>query len=79
MHVKSLYFFLNYTLCDGYGEEIPSGGDLYVLKEILHDWSDEEAISILRNCRRAMSPQSKMLVSSLSCQESRGRLPGRAP
>ncbi len=44
-------------------EEVPAGGDLYVLKEILHDWSDEEAIAILRNCRQAMSPQSKVLVS----------------
>ena len=44
-------------------EEVPAGGDLYVLKEILHDWSDEEAITILRNCRRAMSPQGKVLVS----------------
>ncbi|SRR6266487_128358 len=44
-------------------EEVPAGGDLYVLKEILHDWSDEEAITILRNCRRAMSSQSKLLVS----------------
>jgi hypothetical protein len=44
-------------------EEVPAGGDLYVLKEILHDWSDEEAITILRNCRRAMLPQGKVLVS----------------
>jgi O-methyltransferase domain len=44
-------------------EEVPAGGDLYVLKEILHDWSDEEAITILRNCRQALSPQSKVLVS----------------
>lgn len=44
-------------------EEAPAGGDLYVLKEILHDWSDEEAIMILRNCRHAMSSQGKVLVS----------------
>lgn len=34
-----------------------------MLKEILHDWSDREAIAILKNCRRAMQPHSKVLVS----------------
>ena len=33
--------------------EVPGGGDLYVLMNILHDWSDEQAIQILRNCRAA--------------------------
>ncbi|MQA12121.1 MAG: SAM-dependent methyltransferase [Pseudonocardiaceae bacterium] len=42
--------------------EVPSGGDFYVLKYILHDWSDEECVSILRNCRRAMTPGSRVLV-----------------
>jgi hypothetical protein len=29
---------------------------------VLHDWSDDRAIRILRNCRRAMSTQAKLLV-----------------
>lgn len=35
-------------------EEVPAGGDLYLLKEILHDWNDEQCLTILRNCRKAM-------------------------
>ncbi len=43
-------------------EAVPSGGDAYLLKFILHDWEDEQATAILRSCRRAMAPKSKLLV-----------------
>lgn len=35
-------------------QSIPEGGDCYLLKYILHDWDDEHAVKILRNCRKAM-------------------------
>ena len=35
-------------------ESVPAGGDAYVLKAILHDWHDAEAIRILRACRAAI-------------------------
>jgi hypothetical protein len=41
---------------------VPAGGDAYILKRILHDWNDEEAIQILRNCRTAMRDHGKVLV-----------------
>jgi hypothetical protein len=34
---------------------VPTGGDAYVLKDIVHDWGDQEATKILGNCRLAMS------------------------
>ncbi|BET96214.1 methyltransferase [Xenorhabdus taiwanensis] len=37
-------------------------GDIYLLKYIMHDWSDEQCIQILRNCRQAMSPDGRILV-----------------
>jgi O-methyltransferase domain/Dimerisation domain len=43
-------------------EQIPSGGDLYILKNILHDWSDEQALAVLRACRKAMSDNARLLV-----------------
>ena len=43
-------------------EAVPTGGDLYVLSWILHDWQDAEAATILRACRRAMTPGSRLLV-----------------
>ncbi len=41
---------------------LPEGHDFYALKYIMHDWSDSECITILRNCRRAMAPGGRVLV-----------------
>lgn len=43
-------------------QTVPTGGDLYILKHIIHDFSDEEALGILRNCRRAMSVDARLLI-----------------
>ena len=43
-------------------QAVPEGGNLYVLKSILHDWDDNRCGLILRNCRRAMTGDSKVLV-----------------
>ncbi|MFQ6393599.1 methyltransferase [Nocardia sp. KC 131] len=51
------------TVPGDFFESVPTGGDLYILKHILHDWSDEECISILRCCRDAMTPGSRLLVA----------------
>jgi hypothetical protein len=41
---------------------VPEAADAYLLKWILHDWDDLAAIQILRSCRRAMLPRSRLLV-----------------
>ncbi len=41
---------------------VPSGGDLYVLASVLHDWDDDAAVRILRNCSRAMGDESRLLL-----------------
>ena len=41
---------------------VPPGGDVYVLSNVLHDWDDAEALSILRTVRRAMGPQARLLL-----------------
>lgn len=41
---------------------VPEGGDLYLLKAVLHDWDDESCLAILRNCRRAMAPEGRLIV-----------------
>jgi hypothetical protein len=43
-------------------EAHPAGADLYFMKHILHDWGDEECLSILRNCRAAMRQGAHLLV-----------------
>ncbi|SDP42516.1 methyltransferase [Lentzea jiangxiensis] len=42
--------------------EVPADGDLYVLSYITHDWSDDECVRILRNCRKAMAPGARIAV-----------------
>ena len=41
---------------------LPPGGDLYLLRRIIHDWDDERASTILRRCAEAMAPGGKVLV-----------------
>ena len=41
---------------------VPSGCDALVLKFVLHDWSDADAIAILRSCRRACGRGDKLFV-----------------
>jgi hypothetical protein len=43
-------------------ESVPAGADAYVMKTILHDWDDARCIDILKVCRAAMSPSSRLLV-----------------
>ena len=43
-------------------EAVPAGADAYIMKHIIHDWEDEHATKILRNCRSAMKPTGKLLV-----------------
>jgi hypothetical protein len=50
--------------------EVPSGGDLYLLKFVLHDWDDEDSVRILTNIRRAMAPTGRLSVVEMV-------LPGR--
>jgi hypothetical protein len=41
---------------------VPEGGDAYVLKAIVHDWEDPEAIAIMQACRRAASDGAVLLL-----------------
>ncbi|MEH1017221.1 methyltransferase, partial [Micromonospora sp. CPCC 206060] len=42
--------------------EVPRGGDAYVMKSIIHDWSDEQSMVILRNCREAVPADGRLLI-----------------
>jgi hypothetical protein len=48
---------------------VPTGGDAFVLSQILHDWDDEHCVAILGQCRRAMPDHSKLLVVELVLPE----------
>ncbi|MGX2993386.1 methyltransferase [Streptomyces sp. JNUCC 64] len=42
--------------------DVPTGGDLYVLSRILHDWDDERCLAILRHCADRMAPGRALLL-----------------
>jgi ubiquinone/menaquinone biosynthesis C-methylase UbiE len=55
----------------------PEGGDLYMIRHLMHDYDDADCIRILANVRRAMQPDGRVLVleAPLPSDDSPG--PGR--
>jgi ubiquinone/menaquinone biosynthesis C-methylase UbiE len=55
----------------------PAGGDLYLIRHLLHDYDDDKCVRILANVRRAMRPDARVLVleAPLPADDSPG--PGR--
>jgi hypothetical protein len=43
-------------------ERVPEGADAYLMRAVIHDWEDDEAIAILKVCRRAMRESAKLLL-----------------
>lgn len=51
---------ITYHISDFF-QAVPTGGDYYLLKSILHNWNDERAALILSNIRKAMKLDSTLL------------------
>lgn len=43
-------------------QAVPAGGDLYLLKQILHDWGDEDCVKLLRSIRSAIADRGRLAV-----------------
>jgi hypothetical protein len=43
-------------------ESVPPGADVYLMRCVLHGYSDESSLRILQNVRDAMSPESRFLL-----------------
>ena len=41
---------------------VPKDGDMYLLKAVIHNWTNEQAIAILRNCRQVMSSHARIVL-----------------
>ena len=50
------------TAGQSFFDALPRGGDLYLLKSVLSDWPDPEALAILRRCAEAAAPSGRVLV-----------------
>lgn len=53
-------------------ESVPAGADVYMLKQVLHDWPDDKAAIILRNCRQAMGRQALLLAIEMVVPDDAG-------
>ncbi|HJQ99032.1 MAG TPA: methyltransferase [Candidatus Polarisedimenticolaceae bacterium] len=58
-------------------ERVPAGGDAYVLSHVIHDWSEEQCLAILRNVKKAMNPGGKVLVVEMVLPEGSEFHPGK--
>jgi hypothetical protein len=56
---------------------VPAGGDAYVLKNIMHDWPDEQAVQILRNVHAAAGRQATVLLVELVIPDHDRDFPGK--
>ncbi len=43
-------------------ESVPKDFDAYLMKSIIHDWDDEKALAILKNCRASINKHGKLLL-----------------
>jgi len=50
------------TVAGSFFEGVPQGANGYIMKHILHDWSDQQCVQILRHCRDNMTDNGKVLV-----------------
>lgn len=43
-------------------ESVPVGADVYILSHIIHDWSEDQCLTILGHVRKAMNPAARLLI-----------------
>jgi hypothetical protein len=43
-------------------EAVPAGADAYLMRHIIHDWTDEQSLVILKNIRKVIGSGGKLLV-----------------
>lgn len=68
--IEAAYDYLNNAglvsrcevLAGDFFKNVPSGSDIYILKYIIHNWDDLKATEILKNCRKAISRNGKVLI-----------------
>jgi hypothetical protein len=58
-------------------ESVPAGFDAYLMSHIIHDWDEEECLTILGNCRKAMGPKGKLLIVEMVLPDGNVFHPGK--
>lgn len=50
------------TIGGSFFDAVPPGGDAYLMRHIIHDWTDEQSLTILRHCRQVMGQGTRLLL-----------------
>jgi hypothetical protein len=50
-------------------ETVPATGDMYLLRQIMHDWDDNRCAALLAACRRAMPDHAVLVIIDLLVQD----------
>jgi hypothetical protein len=60
-------------------ETVPGGGDAYILSHIIHDWNEDQCLTILGNCGKAMKRGAKLLIVEFVLPEGNAPHFGKLP
>jgi hypothetical protein len=58
-------------------DTVPAGADAYVLSHVIHDWNEEQCLTILGHCRRAMGANGRLLLVEMVLPEGDAFHPGK--
>lgn len=58
-------------------EKVPAGADAYTLSHVIHDWNQDQCLTILGHCRRAMNPNGRVLLIEMVLPEGDAPHPGK--
>lgn len=58
-------------------DEVPGGGDVYTISRVLHDFDDDQVLTILANTRQAMRPGARLMIFDALLADLPGFNPGR--
>jgi len=58
-------------------ERVPVGADAYLLSHIIHDWTQDQCLTILGHCRRAMRSDGRLLLVEMVLPEGDAPHPGK--
>src|SRR5262249_60991841 len=68
---------VSFVTGDVFPTPAPEGGDVYLIRHLMHDYDDRDCIRILANVRRAMRPQARVLVLEAPLPSDDSPSPGR--
>jgi hypothetical protein len=62
-HMRALGLDQRCSVIEGsFFESVPTGADAYLMRHIIHDWTDEQSVQILANCRKVIPATGRLLL-----------------